>query len=134
MPSVPKQKRPVTGPPAMLVERIEHLATLLVHLPKSLPEASDDSTYQFYLDDEKIEDIGIYPELNHHLEICFGTWKAPDTVVRFTERGPHLKGLIAILKRTIREDPGCREFVRTHWLERLIVAAKESGAKIPDKR
>ena len=134
MPTVPKQKRPVTGPPAELVERIEHLATLLAHLPKSLPERSDDSNYQFYLDHEKVEDIGIYPELDRRLEICFGTRKAPRAAIRFTEQGPHLKDLISILKRTIREDPGCREFVRTHWLERLIVAAKESGAKIPNKQ
>ena len=134
MPTAPKQKRPVTGPPAELVERIEHLATLLTHLPKSLPEAAEDSNYQFYLDHEKVDDIGIYPELNRRLEICFGTWKAPGAAIRFTERGSHLKDLISILKRTIREDPGCRAFVQTHWLERLIVAAKESGAKIPNKR
>jgi hypothetical protein len=85
MPTAPKQKRPVTGPPAELVKRIEHLATLLANLPKSLPETSDSSNYQFYLDPEKVEDIGIYPELNRRLEICFGTWKAAGAAVRFTE-------------------------------------------------
>ena len=52
--AAPKQKRPVTGRPAELVKRIEHLATLLAHLPKSLPEHLDDSNYQFYLDHDKL--------------------------------------------------------------------------------
>ncbi|KAJ7598285.1 hypothetical protein C8J56DRAFT_1039117 [Mycena floridula] len=54
----PKASKPSTGPPQALIACIEHLDSLLKHLPQNLPLDPPTSGYNFNLDPEILEDGG----------------------------------------------------------------------------
>ncbi|KAJ7702058.1 hypothetical protein B0H14DRAFT_2648180 [Mycena olivaceomarginata] len=124
--------RPSTGSPQALIYRIEYLQKLLKHLPLSLPLDPEDSAYRFYLDEDRVAEAGtVFPEAGRALEISFGTWKR-DVVLKFEERGARVMALAPFLKAVVkRMSAGEREAFENAWIERLIKAAKESGAVVP---
>ncbi|KAJ7222719.1 hypothetical protein C8J57DRAFT_1253667 [Mycena rebaudengoi] len=124
--------KPATGPPQALISRINHLQNLLKHLPNSLPLNPPQSNYQFYVDEDRVADAeSVFPVAARALELSFGTWKR-DTVVKFEERGARLKALGPFLKAVVkRMTPREREDFQAAWIDRLVNAAKESGAVIP---
>ena len=128
------QKQP-TGPALDLISRINHLALLLKNLPLTLPLDPDHSTYKFGIDPDDEREEGLYYAFNHNLEVCFGTHKLQGKQLHFKERGDSgcYQNLIKMFKKVAKELPDQREFLREHWLERLITAANATGAKIPDK-
>ncbi|KAH7903146.1 hypothetical protein BJ138DRAFT_1107918 [Hygrophoropsis aurantiaca] len=129
MPSLP-------GPSSTLISRVDHLAQLLEHLPKSLPLNPAESRYDFGLDMEMVNEEGPWFAFNHNLEVCFETHnlRGGGTIV-FRERGQHYNALIKMFKDTIKKLTSSleRDFLRETWLERLITAAQLQGAKIPTK-
>ncbi|KAH9917759.1 uncharacterized protein B0H18DRAFT_958201 [Fomitopsis serialis] len=125
-----------TGPSATLISRIDHLAALLGNLPKALPENPVESTYHFGLDPEDEAEEGVWYAFNRNMEVSFETYKAkPDEPLRFRERGKRCSNLITVMKLVVKKmSDSDREFVRKTWLERLIVAAKLSGAVVPKSK
>ena len=73
---------------------------------------------------------------NRNLEACFKTYAihASGTIV-FQERGPRLEALIQTFKTTARglTSDADQKFMEEVWLEKLIRAAVQQGAKIPSK-
>ncbi|KAJ7801948.1 hypothetical protein B0H14DRAFT_2614884 [Mycena olivaceomarginata] len=87
------------------------------------------------MDPERLEENGLLSALGHSLEIAFKTWKLGTVEVPFRERGPGLEALEGICKRAVRDmSPGDRAVFQDAWIERLIKAALDSGAKIPQKK
>ncbi|KAF7797951.1 hypothetical protein EIP86_009158 [Pleurotus ostreatoroseus] len=124
-----------SGPPANLISRIQYLEKLLQHLPTDLPQEPGESTYHFGLDEEDIKEEGYWYALNRNLEVSFGTHKLRGECLRFTERGARLSNLIKMFKHAVKMlSPSERDFFREHWLERLISAAFDSGAKLPVRK
>lgn len=122
----------VTGPSRDLISRIERLQDLLKNLPESLPNNPPDSSYRFYLDTERLELGGFFGAAGHALEISFRTFALRDQPLRFLQRGSSLDDLPKLLKIAVKNmNDGERENFRTSWIERLITAAIDSGAKIP---
>ncbi|KAJ7811455.1 hypothetical protein B0H13DRAFT_2383893 [Mycena leptocephala] len=128
----PTTNRPSTGPPQALVARMEYFQKLLKHLPLSLPLEREDSTYRFYLDEDRIADAGsVFPEAGRALEISFGTWKM-GAVVRCKERGARVAALGPFLKGAVkRMSASERVSFEEAWINRLIQAVKDSGAAVP---
>ncbi|KAJ6535204.1 hypothetical protein DFH09DRAFT_890084, partial [Mycena vulgaris] len=119
------------------VSRIEHLHELLASLPASLPLDPTHSLYRFELDPERLKDGGHFAAVGHALEISFQTHllKVQDRPILFVERGARLDALVKMLKIGVkRMSPGERSTFQAAWLERLITAALDSGAKIPSKK
>jgi len=129
---VTSQMQP-TGPSSDFISRINHLALLLKNLPLNLPLNPANSTYNFGLDPDDEREEGLYYAFNRNLEICFATHQLQGQPLRFKERGDCYRNLIKMFKRVAKELPKERDFLRQHWLERLITAACDTGAKIPDK-
>ncbi|KAJ7624176.1 hypothetical protein B0H17DRAFT_1151323 [Mycena rosella] len=129
----PKPPKPSTGPPQALVECLNYLKELLVHLPEVLPLNPDTSLYRFCLDEDCVADAeSVFPETGHALEISFGTWKSKEGQVRFVERGTRLQALVLFLQSAIRRmTPSEREAFEKVWVDRLIKGMKDSGAVIP---
>lgn len=128
-----------TGLSQALVSRLEYLGKLLRALPSPVPLDPDEteSTYFFGLDKDEVDSEGLVYALTQNLERCFRTHTlASGEVLRFRERGKLCEALMKLLKTTMRKiaAPGDREFVAEAWVERLIKAAKDTGAKIPSKR
>ncbi|KAJ7900971.1 hypothetical protein B0H14DRAFT_2555774 [Mycena olivaceomarginata] len=122
----------VTRPPRELIARIEHLRDLLKNLPDTLPNNPPDSCYCFYLDVEDLDVKGYFGAAGHALEISFNTFALRDQPIIFCQRGTCLDDLTKMMKLAIRHmSPGERENFRTAWVERLVNAAINSGAKIP---
>ena len=121
------------GPSSVFISRIDHLALLLKHLPDSLPLNPTDSLYRFGLDPDDEREEGSNYAFNRNLEICFSTHQLQGNGLKLTEHGECYSTLIAMLKRVAKDLPDQRDFLREHWLERLIKAAQDAGAKIPDK-
>ncbi|KZV74581.1 hypothetical protein PENSPDRAFT_662242 [Peniophora sp. CONT] len=121
------------GPAQKHVSRLKHLETLLRYLPISLPDNASESLYVFGLDKDNITDGGLWQTLNHNLECCFQTHKLRGKPLKFTERGTRLVSLITVLKTAIfdNENNTEREPIHTGWLNRLVKAAEDSGARIP---
>ncbi len=127
-----------TGPPKALIECINHLKTVLEHLPDSneLRLNPAESKYIFYLDPEVLsEDPSGIAALSCCLEVAFETWRKPDGEIEFKEWGRHLpEDLIKFLKDTIKHhiksQIDCAVF-KEAWPERLIWAAVLASAKIP---
>jgi len=97
---------PQNGPSSELISRINHLGNLLKNLPKSLPLNPHDpeSSYNFGLDMEMVEEEGVWYAFNRNLEVCFETHKiAPGGTIIFRERG-------------VRKDAD-REFLRETWFQ-----------------
>ncbi|KAG1836687.1 hypothetical protein DFJ58DRAFT_846836 [Suillus subalutaceus] len=94
------------GPSSELISHIHHLAELLKNLPTVLPLDPSSSQYGFGLDPELIE-----------------------------EEGKQYEVLIQMFKLAVKklEKDSKREFLHEVWLERLIMATKIQGAKIPVK-
>ncbi|KAK6980814.1 hypothetical protein R3P38DRAFT_2808824 [Favolaschia claudopus] len=131
-PKTHKEDKPVKGQPRELVARIEHLRSLLRNLPQSLPENPPDSPYRFYLDPEKVDDIGYLGELGHALEVSFQTHLLHGEPILFRQRESNLEALPALLKTAVKNlSEKDRGTVKDAWIERLITAAVASGAKIP---
>jgi hypothetical protein len=72
---------------------------------------------------------------NRRLEVAFQTHKLHGAKFVFKERGKRLDTLEAFLKQNIKKNslPNARGH-QERWVERLITAASDSGAKIPPKR
>ncbi|KAJ7802017.1 hypothetical protein B0H14DRAFT_2893875 [Mycena olivaceomarginata] len=72
---------------------------------------------------------------NRRLEVAFQTHKLHGAKLVFKERGKRLDTLEAFLKQNIKKNslPDARGH-QDRWVERLITAASDSGAKIPPKR
>ena len=124
------------GPPQELISRINHLHNLLKNLPSSLPSNPKESRYCFGLDTEDVAEEGVWYAFNRNLEACFETHTIPagGTIV-FRERGPRLEALIQTFKTAARglTSDADRTFMQDLWLERLIRAAEQQGAKIPNR-
>ncbi|KAJ7705055.1 hypothetical protein B0H17DRAFT_1193530 [Mycena rosella] len=131
-PQKSKNPKPVTGPSRELTSRIERLHDLLKHLPDSLPDNPSDSSYRFSLDPERLELGGYFGVAGHALEISFRTFELRDQPLMFQQRGSSLDDLPKMLKIAVKKmTNGERETFRASWIERLIKAAVDSGAKIP---
>ncbi|KAJ7691492.1 hypothetical protein B0H16DRAFT_1752322 [Mycena metata] len=127
----------VTGPPQPLVSRIDHLGDLLRNLPSALPENPFPTLYNFSLDPELLKDGGHFAAVGHALEISFETHLLAQQGrgIIFTERGERVNGLVKFLKTGVKNmSPGERTTSRQAWIERLITAAVDSGAKIPSRK
>ncbi|KAJ7885055.1 hypothetical protein B0H14DRAFT_2564022 [Mycena olivaceomarginata] len=97
--------------------------------------ASGILSYNFAMDPERLEENDLLSALGHSLEIAFKTWKLGTAEVPFRERGPGLEALEGICKRAVRDmSPGDYAVFQDAWIERLIKAALDSGAKIPQKK
>ncbi|KAJ7683487.1 hypothetical protein B0H14DRAFT_3535140 [Mycena olivaceomarginata] len=130
----PTTNKPSTGPPQALVARIDYLQKLLKHLPLYLTLEREDSTYRFYLDEDRVADVGsVFPETGRASETSFGTWRmGAGAVVRFEERGARVAALGPFLKGTVkRMSASERVSFEEAWISSLIQAAKDSGATIP---
>ncbi|KAJ7613758.1 hypothetical protein DFH06DRAFT_1146711 [Mycena polygramma] len=136
MPSAQSQQ-PAKGIPQELDTRFKHLSKLLKHLPTSLPDdlPNDESTYHFYLDPEDVKEEGEMYAFNRRLEVAFETHKLRDAKLLFRERGKRLGELEMFLKKNIKSNRSTdARGHQTRWIERLVQAAQDSGAKIPAKR
>ncbi|KAJ7664125.1 hypothetical protein B0H14DRAFT_2658694 [Mycena olivaceomarginata] len=102
----PKTFGPIlpVGIPRELNTCLKHLASLLKNLPASIALDPVDSNYQFGLDPDNIKEEGTNHAFNCALEVAFQTHS--------------LHGV---------------RMHQTPWIECLITAAKDSGAKIPAK-
>ncbi|KAJ7362437.1 hypothetical protein DFH08DRAFT_799470 [Mycena albidolilacea] len=125
------------GIPCNLDSRARHLFKLLKHLPASVPldPPDDNSTYHFFLDPEDVADEGEMYAFNCRLEVTFQTHKLHGAKLVFKECGKRLGTLKLFLKQNIKKNslPDARGH-QNRWVERLITAASDSGAKIPPKR
>jgi hypothetical protein len=130
----PKVPRPATGPSQELVSRIDYLQKLLKHLPLSLPLDPAESPYQFYLNEDEVATAGTtYPAAERALQLSFeiGT---RDSLVKFKERGSRVNALGPFLKRAVKRMTSSeRDLFQKAWVDRLVRAAKDSGAAIPSK-
>ncbi|KAJ7173830.1 hypothetical protein C8R46DRAFT_1215743 [Mycena filopes] len=129
--------KPVIGPPQALVSRIDHLQTLLQHLPAALPDNPAHSLYSFAADPELLKEGGYFAAVGHALEISFGTnlLAVQGRTLVFTERGHRHDVLIKLLKLAVKHmSPSERTSFQEAWIDRLIQAALDSGAKIPAKK
>ncbi|KAE9388771.1 hypothetical protein BT96DRAFT_947346 [Gymnopus androsaceus JB14] len=131
-----KPAKPSTGPPQNLIEQLEHLRTLLKHLPEHIPLdlPAHESTYHFQLpSDDEIEERGAFGAISHALEICFGQRR--DGLIMFKERGQRLEEMVKMLKLGVKQmSDGDREAFRDAWLKRLIEAAKAAGGRVPKRK
>jgi hypothetical protein len=125
------------GIPRELDTKINRLGNLLKHLPDSLPldPPVSQSRYQFSLDPDDVKEEGQTYAFNRNLEVCFQTHKLQGNPLLFTERGKRLETLVKMIKAVVKENsfPNDRGH-QFRWIERLIQAATDSGAKIPQKR
>ncbi|KAG7099906.1 hypothetical protein E1B28_001705 [Marasmius oreades] len=123
-------KKQATGPPQHLIERIEHLSSLMHNLPDNLPlnPPHTDSSYHFSLDRDEFEERGVLGAVSRTLEVCFGQNR--DGVIEFKEKGMRLtRDLPKMLKEAVKEmSVFDREVFAEAWIERLIHDAKRVGA------
>ncbi|KAK1221287.1 hypothetical protein PQX77_015907 [Marasmius sp. AFHP31] len=128
--------KPVTGPPRHLIERINHLASLMRGLPESLPlnPPASESRYHFELDRSEFEERGVLGTVSRALEVTLG--QSTDGIITFSEWGTRVEeDLPKMMKLAVREmNEGDRKVFSEAWLERLIRCAKDFGAKVPKKR
>ncbi|KAJ6629885.1 hypothetical protein B0H10DRAFT_1939511 [Mycena sp. CBHHK59/15] len=138
---MPAPKPSAPGPSVLLgIPReintcINHLATLLKHLPISIPLDPPDSksTYHFGLDPEDVKQEGMIYTFNRNLEVSFQTHKLYDGTLIFKEHVKRLVALEKLIKRVVKETmlpDACSHQVR--WIDRLITATVDSGAKMPN--
>jgi len=125
------------GIPQELEAQIKHLSKLLRSLPTALPTdpPDADSTYHFYLDPYDVANEGGLYAFNRRLEVAFETFKLHGKTLVFKEQGKRLAELEAFLRKSIKQNtlPEARNH-QVRWIERLITAAQDSGAKIVQKR
>ncbi|KAJ7762678.1 hypothetical protein B0H16DRAFT_1884097 [Mycena metata] len=120
-----------TGPPQALIERVNYLKQLLSNLPSTLPLELTNSSYRFYLDQDRVAATTLLQEANRVLEASFETQR---TTVKFLERGQRVQGLAPFLKQVIKQMNSTeRKAFETAWLDKLIQGAKDSGAVIPSR-
>ncbi|KAJ7622857.1 hypothetical protein B0H17DRAFT_1151577 [Mycena rosella] len=134
--AAPKTKT-ATGPPQALVARIQHLGDLLRHLPTSLADYPSHSLYNLALDPERLKDGGYFSAVGHALEISFQTHllQIQNRPLLFIERGRRHDDLVKLLKMGVKQmSPSERTSFQEAWIEWLITAAVDSGAKIPSKK
>ncbi|KAG1722946.1 hypothetical protein EDB19DRAFT_1834792 [Suillus lakei] len=120
------------GPSSVLISRIEHLGRLLKNLPQSLPLDPPNSSYDFGLDTEMVEEEGVWFAFNRNMEVCFETHKLGRSgTITFRERGRHCEALVGMFKETVKKlaKDSERDFLHEVWLEWLINAAQQQGAK-----
>ncbi|KAG1736095.1 uncharacterized protein EDB91DRAFT_1083444 [Suillus paluster] len=102
------------GPSLVLISQIEHLGRLLKNLPQSLPLNPPNSFYDFGLDTEMVEEEGVWFAFNRNLEHgrCYEAlvWMFKEMVKKLAKDSEH-------------------DFLCEVWLERLISAAQQQGAK-----
>lgn len=124
------------GVPSSYMSRIKYLSNLFKHLPEHLPLQLELSTSSFLLDPSDISEKGYYCAFINTMGRCFQTHlNKGDGKIQIKERGPHLQDCITIIKTAAKyaaEEE--REMIRDCWVEQLIAAAKEAGAKIPSPR
>ncbi|KAJ7857716.1 hypothetical protein B0H14DRAFT_2578283 [Mycena olivaceomarginata] len=103
--------------------------------PASIPLDPVDSTYHFGLDPDDVKEEGATYAFNRALEVAFQTHSLCGAQLVFKERGKRLVALEKFIAQFMKD--GTLQEARMHqtrWIERLITAAKDSGAKIPAKR
>jgi len=130
-----KDTTTLIGPPQALVARIRHLETLLENLPDSISLNPASSSYDFVLNDKKLEDCDIFGALSHIFEICFSTFCNPN--IHFTKHGERLCNLIKLIRSSVKTMSAWESdwlAFQSAWLEWLITAAIWDGAKIPTKK
>lgn len=120
-----------TEPPASIISRVDELGVLLQNLPKSLPFDPDESKYKFGLDLDDIQEEGYWFALNCNLEIAFEIYKLGDSPLKISEQSSQFPILISMIKEGLYQCPKERCMIQSSWIERLIDAAKLSGATDP---
>ncbi|KAJ6458505.1 hypothetical protein C8R45DRAFT_942718 [Mycena sanguinolenta] len=125
----PPESAEPKGIPRELDTRLRHLSKLLKHLPDALPTnpPDDQTTYYFYLDPDDVNDEGVMYAFNRRLEVAFATHRLAGAKL--------LVDLEKFLRKNIKENGSSEaRSHQTRWIERLVTAAQDSGAKIPPKR
>nr|GAT46371.1 predicted protein [Mycena chlorophos] len=126
-------QRASMGPSQQLIARVEYLGDLLKHLPNSLPQKP---AYEPRLDlalGDIDEDRGMFGTASWVLEVAFKL-HATGGKIKIQERGPHIQALIPFLKQVFHQlDKKDRQPWANAWLDRLLQAAKDAGAKMPSK-
>ncbi|KAF9232269.1 hypothetical protein BU15DRAFT_81455 [Melanogaster broomeanus] len=119
-----------------LISCIHHLQQLLNNLPAHLPFNPETSTYHFGLDMELVDEEEVWFAFNRNLKVCFEMHNIGNggTIV-FHERGDQFDALIKMIKATVKGLPTDKKcaFLREVWLEQLIKAAEQQGAKVSAK-
>jgi hypothetical protein len=112
-------------------QTLHQLLNLLLKLPLSLPLDPSDSKYCFDIDNDDLEDKGVYGAANRRLEISFETHRC--TELRFLERSKCIKSLEGLLRWTLDhlDTAEQRQFFADVWIDRLTLAAQASGATEP---
>ncbi|KAL1684521.1 hypothetical protein GGG16DRAFT_106916 [Schizophyllum commune] len=89
--------------------------------------ANGESTYQFGLDYDNLEDRGPLGSFSHNMEICFRTARGQQ--LQINKCGPCLHdGLINTMKDAVRlMSEKDREVLQSAWLKRIIDAAVRAG-------
>jgi hypothetical protein len=133
----PPESTEPRGIPRELDMHLKHLSKLLKHLPNALPTnlPDNESAYHFYLDPEDVEEEGVMYAFNRRLEISFETHKLRGAKLLFKEQGSRVVELETFLRKNVKANGSAD--ARAHqgrWIERLVTAAQDSGAKIPPKR
>lgn len=128
---MPQTSKQVTGPPAQLVSRINHLSRLLENLPEHLPKDPVGTSYDFYVDADLLKVEGLWYAVNHRLEVCFRRHEARNGHLIIEERSSRFPALIDMLKEAVKKCPAEREMIHDIWVERLIRSAEEAGGKVP---
>ncbi|PBK85837.1 hypothetical protein ARMGADRAFT_1087109 [Armillaria gallica] len=131
-----KLPKPATGPSQSLISCIEHLRHLLQGLPHhdSVPLDPIQSTYNFSLNPDILEDGGPFAAISQCLEVNFATWRNPDGLIHFAEWGKQLERMIMMLKQAVKMmSEKDREAFSSAWLEQLITAAINQGAKASNR-
>ncbi|KAG1836631.1 hypothetical protein DFJ58DRAFT_817985, partial [Suillus subalutaceus] len=83
--------------------------------------------YRFFLDDEKIEDMGPIGALNRELECVMG--QRHNGPILFKERGPGLEAVVDVLESHLIEHHNSPETILlVKWVDDLTTAAKAAFA------
>jgi hypothetical protein len=84
------------------------------------------------LDADDVKEEGTMYAFNRALEIVFQTHKLRGDTLVFAERGKRVLGLEKFIKKIVKDItlPEARSH-QVRWIERLITAARDSGAKLP---
>lgn len=104
----------------------------LIHHPDTIPTdlPAHKSTYNFDLSSDDIEEQGIFGAVSRCLEVCLGQHR--DGNIHFKERGQSLERMIRMMKSAVKQmNEMDRQAFEDAWLNRLIQAAKDAGARIP---
>ncbi|KAG1889148.1 hypothetical protein F4604DRAFT_1546063, partial [Suillus subluteus] len=99
--------------------KLQQLSLFLSNLPQTIPYADAAQThYRFFLDDEKIEDMGPIGALNRELECVMG--QRHNGPISFKERGPGLEAVVDVLESHLIEHHNSPETILlVKWVDDL---------------